>query len=107
MITEKELLNAIKECEAEPITLSKVGKLADFYIIYDHLFGTSYHKASGYSESIETPIIQLKKSDTEFLKAVNGKKSEPIWQIMDELMETTKTLHPKMYQRVLEKISDI
>ena len=37
MITEKELLSAIAECEAEPITAAKVGKLADFYIIYDHL----------------------------------------------------------------------
>ena len=33
MITEKELLQAIAECEAEPITAAKIAKLADFYII--------------------------------------------------------------------------
>lgn len=106
MITEKELLDAIDECEREPITASKVGKLADLYTIYDHLYG--YHPHHQYSQStkVENPKIQIK-SDTEFLAAVNGKEAEKVLFILDELMEATKALHPRMYDQILEKISDI
>lgn len=105
MITEKELLQAIRECEAEPITASKIGKLADFYIIYDHLFGAPYDNQYSYANEPENHIKT--NGDSQFLRIVDGKKSEKVWKIMDELMEAVKTLHPKMYDRVVEKISDI
>lgn len=106
MITEKELLQAIRECEAEPITPSKIGKLADFYIIYDHLFGVPYEADYSYSNNVEKPMIETT-SDTEFLKAVNGKPSDKVWAILDEIMEVVKTLHPKMYDKAIDKISDL
>lgn len=106
MITEKELLQAIRECEAEPITPSKIGKLADFYIIYDHLFGVPYETEYGYSNKVGNPTIETS-SDTEFLKAVNGKPSDKVWAILDEIMEVVKTLHPKMYDKAIDKISDL
>lgn len=104
MITEKELLKAIEECESEPITASKIGKLADFYVIYDHLFGEPFDAGYSYSSAIEK-IIETN-GDSEFLKAVDGKKSEKVWAIMDELMTAVKTLHPRMYNRVIERITD-
>jgi hypothetical protein len=106
MITEKELLQAIRECEAEPITPSKIGKLADFYIIYDHLFGAPYEADYSYSNKVGNPTIETS-SDTEFLKAVNGKPSNKVWAILDEIMEVVKTLHPKMYDKAIDKISDL
>ena len=105
MITERDLLQAIKECEAEPITASKIGKLADFYIIYDHLFGEPFEPEYRYSEMVEN-IVRVN-GDSEFLKTVNGKKTDKVWAIVDELMEATKALHPRMYDRVLEKLSDL
>lgn len=104
MITERELIQAIRECESEPITQSKIGKLADFYIIHDHLFGTPRceNRQTGEVESIVSVD-----GDSDFLKSVSGKKSKKAWLIMDELMEATKALHPRMYDSVISKISDI
>lgn len=106
MITEKELLQAIEECEQEPVTAAKIGKLADFYIIYDHLFGEPKYDHYSYENQTENTIIYTD-GGTEFLNAVNGKKSEKVLNVIDELMQAVKTLHPRMYDRVLEKISDI
>ena len=105
MITEKELLQAIRECESEPVTASKIGKLANFYIIYDHLFGNPYENQYSFASEPENHIKTT--GESVFLRMVDGKKSEKVLEIMDELMEAIKTLHPKMYDRVLEKISDI
>ena len=85
MVTERDLLDAMHQCEQEPITQSKISKLADFYIVY----------------TIATS------SDTEFLAAVNGKDVNKALKIIDELMETIKTLHPRMYDHIIEKLNDI
>ena len=104
MITERELLRAIDECQQEPITSTKRGTLADLFIIYDHLFGEPTNAGYSYDNKIEKQIYT--NGDTEFLETVNGKDAEKVMAIMDELMEATKTLHPRMYDRVIEKIKD-
>lgn len=105
MITEKELLEAIQECESEPITLSKISKLADFYIIYDHLFGEPFDR--GYSQKATPGKVIEVSGNTEFLRAINGKPTQKVLDILNELMEATKALHPRMYDSVLQKLSDI
>ena len=104
MITEKELIQAIEQCEAEPITPSKIAKLADFYIIYDHLFGEPFDY--GYSKKTTPESVIETSGNTEFLNAVNGKPTQKVLDILNELMEATKALHPRMYDSVLQKISD-
>lgn len=104
MITEKELIQAIEQCEAEPITPSKIAKLADFYIIYDHLFGESFNY--GYSQKTTPEKVIETSGNSEFLKAVNGKSTQKVFDILNELMEATRALHPRMYDSVLQKISD-
>lgn len=121
MITERDLLQAIYECEQEPITATKIGKLADLYIIHDHLFGCQqypqreypeddhYRYISEYSgapqETVENQIdVQ---GDTEFLQAANGKSTSGVLMILDELMEATKILHPRMYDQVLSRLNDL
>lgn len=105
MITEKELLSAIAECEAEPITAAKVGKLADFYIIYDHLFGEPIEQGYSYQGKVEN-LIETN-CDTDFLTAINGKDADKIWRIVDEAIEVLQTLHPHVYDTLLDKINDI
>ena len=105
MITERELMQAIRECEAEPITLSKVGKLADFYIIYDHLFGDPFNAEYSYGSSAEKTINT--DSGSEFLKTINGKSSDKVLTLMDEFMEAIKSLHPRMYSGFIEKLRDL
>lgn len=105
MITERDLLQAIRECEAEPITAQKVSKLADLYIIYDHLFGEPMVAGYSYESKTANHIIETS-GGTEFLEFVNGKETEKVMSVMDELMEAVKTLHPRMYDGVLRKIEN-
>lgn len=42
--------------------------------------------------------------ESEFLKAIHGKNTETVIAVMDELMDAVKTLHPKMYDAVMDKI---
>ena len=105
MITERELLSAIDECQQEPITSSKRGTLADLFIIYDHLFGQPYNDGYSYENKVEN-IIQIN-GDTEFLATVNGKDTEKVMAILDELMEATKVLQPRIYDQVIERVQAI
>ncbi len=105
MISEKELMDAIRQCEREPVTQSKIARLADFYIVYDHLFGEPYDAM--YSGAGQTETVIHTNGESEFLRAVNGKKYDKVFLIIDELMEAVKVLHPRMHDGVLTKIYDI
>ena len=105
MITEKDLTDAIRECESEPITPNKVSKLADFYIIYEHLFGRPVDTAYSYAPQAEKVIYT--DGGNEFLQAVNGKDTEKVVAIIDELMEAVKILQPRMYDGVICRLSEI
>lgn len=113
MITEKELRQAIAECQQDPITGTKRSVLADLIIIQDYLFGAprsdqaptpqaSYSaEPLGYGDVIET------QGGSEFLDAVNGRKAERLWKLMDEMMEAIRILHPRMYASFIDKIYDL
>lgn len=96
MITEKELLEAIAECESEPPSYTSLKKLASLYIVLDHL----------HAEKIAAPKTTAK-NDSEFMRTISGKNIEAVLGIMDELMETLSVLYPKAYESVLFKIRRI
>lgn len=117
MITEKEIEQAIEECMCEPVTGNKRAVLADLIIIQDYLFGepTRAHEVTqpmpmqSYSAP---PIEQVEKyietsGDSEFLKAVDGRKAERVWKLIDELVEAVKILHPRMYTTFIDKVQDL
>lgn len=108
MITEKEILDAISECETEPITSSKVGKLADLYIIHNHLFGRTniIPQNNPRQKTIETPIIKTL-CDTEFLAAINGKETQCVINILNDLFDALKILQPRIYDIIIQKLSNI
>lgn len=114
MITERELLKAIDECMEEPITGNKRAVLADLFIIHDHLFGepmkaTEPPPMQSYSappmEQVE--IYVETNGDSEFLKAVNDKKADRAWRLMNEWVEAVRILHPNMYTSFIDKILDL
>ena len=117
MITEKEVEQAIEECMREPVTGNKRSVLADLIIIQDYLFGEPMQAQEApqpmpmqsYSappmEQVETYIETT--GDSEFLKAVDGRKSDKVWKLMDELVEAVKILHPRMYTTFIDKIQDL
>ena len=118
MITEKDVLNAIDECMQDPITGNKRAALAQLFIIHDHLFGepTRAHEVPQMPMPMQSysapPMEQVEiyvetSGDSEFLKAVNGRKAERVWKLMAELVEAVKILHPRMYTTFIDKVQDL
>ncbi len=115
MITEKEIEQAIEECMREPVTGNKRAVLADLIIIQDYLFGEPMQAQEApqpmqsYSaqpiEQVETYIETT--GDSEFLKAVDGRKADKVWKLIDELVEAVKILHPRMYTTFIDKVQDL
>lgn len=117
MITEKEIAQDIEECMREPVTGNKRAVLADLIIIQDYLFGepvkakevTQPMPMQSYSappiEQVETYIETT--GDSEFLRAVDGRKADKVWKLIDELVEAVKILHPRMYTTFIDKVQDL
>ena len=106
MITEKEVAEAIEECLQEPITPAKREILADLIIIDDYLFGTP-NQSQGYSHAEPVERVVDIGGDSEFLQAVKGKDAKKVWLIIEELMDATRALHPRMYDSIIRQIEEI
>ena len=118
MITEKEVEQAIQECMRDPITGNKRAVLADLIIIQDYLFGepTRAQEVPQMPMPMQSysapPMEQVEiyvetNGDSEFLKAVNDKKAERAWRLMNELVEAVRILHPNMYTSFIDKVLDL
>ena len=113
MITEKDLQEAIAECEGQrnPNANTCI-KLAAFYTIRQHMFGEeapgAYSFASGpqpeQEKSVENPGVITYESGTEFAKEVYGMDVESLMPIMDELMSTLAVIQPRLYAGVMRKV---
>jgi hypothetical protein len=91
MISRRDLELAVTELENSPPTYQVCSKLADLYIILDHL-------KDEYAESM---------GDTEFLRVIRNKDINGIMGVMDELMSATKVLSPKLYENVIIRINEL
>lgn len=117
MITEKEIAQAIEECMREPVTGNKRAVLADLIIIQDYLFGEltraqevpqQMHMQSYSAPPIEQAETYIQTDGgSEFLKAVDGRKADKVWKLIDELVEAVKILHPRMYTTFIDKVQDL
>ena len=113
MITEQDLQEAIAECEGtRNPTSSTCLKLAAYYTIQERMYGKKdqfreptkmiYSFADSPHEQVDTVVEYL--SDTEFSKAIRGKKNDEIWPIIDELMSVLQATNPRLYSGVMRKI---
>ena len=117
MITEKEVEQAIQECMRDPITGNKRAVLADLIIIQDYLFGEpkraqEVQQPMPMQSYSAPPMEQVEiyvetNGDSEFLKAVDGRKAERVWKLINELVEAVKILHPRMYTTFIDKVQDL
>lgn len=105
MITLQDLQEAIAECEGQRNPSSNTCiKLAAFYTIRDHMF------PSGKAESVNPIIKEVysgstePKLNTEFIESVTGVDAEKFVNVMDELMDTLKVIHPRLYDSVISKL---
>lgn len=112
MITEKDLCEAIAECQgARKPDANTCIKLAAFYIIKNEMYGQQEETSpilpaysySAASEQVETTIDYY--SDTEFSEAIDGRRAADIWPIIDELMSVLQATNPRLYAGVMRKIN--
>lgn len=94
MISKDELDKTILELEMRDTTFANCAKLADLYTVRDHI--------TGQQASQPTPLSVGQSS--EFLRAVDGKDSVAVWDVMDDLMDTLRVTAPRVYSGVLERI---
>lgn len=119
MITEKDLQEAIAECQGvrNPNANTAI-KLAAFLTIQREMFGEKPDagipaSVPAYSYAPESPETYQRYSGAEtvgdygnsdFLQAVKGKDPAAMWAVMDELMETLKMVNERVYNGVMRRI---
>lgn len=110
MITEQDLQEAIAECQGQRNpNASTCIKLAAFYTIRRELFGEGKNadQIQGYSflpEPVsEDPAIH-NPSGSEFARVIDGRKQEEVWPLMDEMMDTIRAIHPRLYRAVMDRL---
>lgn len=108
MITEKDLQEAIAECQGvKNPTSNTCIKLAAFLIIREHLFGEKTQKESEpvmprYSFASGNKIFCS--GDSEFAQLVNGKNQDDVMPVLEELVETIRAINPRLYAGVIRKL---
>ena len=108
MITERDLQEAIAECQGtRNPNASTAIKLAAFLTIQREMFGTT----PTYSFPSEPPKNDINDSGevgdygtSDFLQTVRGKDSAQAWAVMDELMDTLKIVNERVYNGVMRKL---
>lgn len=116
MITLDDLQAAIAECQGErnPNANTCV-KLAAYYTLIEHLYGIGKPDISGavypasYTEApkkeTESGVISAI-SDSEFCKAVDGKKMLDVMPVLDDLMHAVSVLNPRLYAATMRKLNE-
>ena len=112
MITEKDLTEAILECQGKRNPdASTCIKLAAFYTIKEHLFPDAapvaetpqmYSFAAG-PEEPEPAWINYQ-SGTDFSRLIDGRDPYQIWPIIDELVSAVQLTQPRLYNSFLRKL---
>lgn len=97
MISKDELDKTILELEMRDTTFANCAKLADLYVVRDHI--------TGQQAAQPTPLTVDPSS--EFLQAVDGKDSVAVFSIMDDLMDTIRATAPRAYESVMRRVREI
>ena len=118
MITEKDLQEAIAECQGQRNpNASTCIKLAAFLTIQKELFGKSEQfETVEKSEPIKTYSFEAADSkekiidyhvNTEFGNLIDGQIATNVWDVMQELMDALKITNPKLYSFAIRKLGQI
>lgn len=107
MITEKDLQEAIAECEGERNpNANTCMKLAAFYTIRRELFGDAEPVAYSHAAA-PPPSTEGYESGTEFGRAIREMDPVAVLGTMDELMSTLEVVQPRLYAGVMRKLGDV
>lgn len=103
MITERDLQEAIAECQGvRNPTANTAIKLAAFLTIQRELYGTeptySYEPPPA-----ETPTYT---SGTRFGELVQNMPATRVYEVFDDLMTTLAAINPRLYNGVVRELED-
>lgn len=109
MIKEEDLKEAIAECQGKrnPDANTCI-KMAAYLTIMNALYPNKsqtekepefYQLSSG-----AAPETVDYHSDSDFSRMVDGRSASDIMPVMDELMETLRMIHPKLYTGVMNRL---
>lgn len=109
MITQQDLQEAIAECRGQRNpTASTCMKLAAYYTISDHMRREQQSQVEptlGVSSPSSYSFSSAPKHGSEFLEAAGRLDPDVVTEIMDELMETLRAIHPRLYDGVMAKLT--
>lgn len=104
MITEKDLVEAIAECEGQRNpNANTCMKLASFYTILDHIHkgeddnGAGYSNDNNYAESEDYDYSIIEKWNTPLDRYL---------EVTDELLETLRIVNPRLFESVIRKFTE-
>lgn len=104
MITKKDLDSAIAECQGKRNPdASTCIKLAAFYTIKREMFGEETLPAYSYAPASD-PVIVCDE-DTEFARAIDGRRQDEILPVINELLVTLSVIQPRLYNAVMDKLA--
>lgn len=92
----------IEELESAETTWNNVERLAMLYCVFDHLNG---EKTAVLAQNVVDVMPEC--GIGEFEEACTGKEIVPLIDILSEHMAVAKTLYPKEYQAVINRIRDL
>ena len=111
MITEKDLQEAIAECEGQrnPGAYTCM-KLAAFYTIKDKMYPNKEQIIPSYQgayydsgENRAEKIIEYN-GQSEFSRLINGRKVSEVLPIIADLMDAFTAINPRLYNNVIHKL---
>lgn len=92
----------IEELESAETTWNNVERLAMLYCVFDHLNG---EKTTVLAQNVVDVMPEC--GIGEFEEACTGKEIVPLIDILSEHMAVAKTLYPKEYQAVINRIKEL
>ncbi len=108
MITERDLLEAIAECEGTPKpNANTCVKLAAYYTILNNMRGEEQPKQQVMADYSYDSAPSIPYSNSEFSQIVEEKGIEKVFPVLDELMSTIAVLNPRLYQSVIRKLEEV
>ena len=94
LITRKDLLEAIEKCQGQKNPNANTCiKLAAYYTILDH----TPEDGTGY----------IGEPSSEFMSYVRRGKSDEVYRVIDDLMETLQVVNPKLYYETMERLKRV
>ena len=107
MITERDLLEAIAECEGTPKPNANTClKLAAYYTILNNMRGEE-PKQQMMADYSYTSAPTIPYSNSEFSQIADEKGIDKVFPVLDELMSTIAVLNPRLYQSVIRKLEEV